>query len=821
MPLAPKRLVAGCVVIGAAVAGLGIGADPPPAVPLSAPLPEGRRIGAVYPRLSPSGDAIALSYQGAIWRLPRSGGLMTRLTDFRGFDTEPAWSPDGRLIAYINGPGFPAGTLRLIHASAGTPIELPPPVRASDKLEFDPSGTRILGRFQSPDRAPGMAWFHVETGAIEPVPTGALSPQRYALSHDGRSIAFTTTLDTTGLKQSGDDGPEAPLWRVPAAGGPPERIGQVPARVGDLCWGKGDRVLYVATELGGVHHDLWEIPLDDPDRGARRLTSGAADEDRPSVSRDGRWLLYTDNRDGPTSLVLRDLAAGTEEVLEVTALDYRRLAGRLVLRLADARDGSPLSARVALRHADGKYHAPPGSLYRLLRGDLHFYAFDRAELELPVGHYEVKVARGPEYRIARVECDVRPGATTDLRVTPERWTDQRALGWYSGESHIHANYGFGHWYNSPRTMLMQCGGEDLNVANFMVANSNGDGVFDREYFRGRPDPLSNGQTILWWNEEFRSTIWGHMTLLRLDHLVEPIFTGFAHTTQPWDAPTNGDIAELIHDQNGLVNYTHPAVNPKDPYLGPYTAKELPVDAALGKVDSIDVMGSNFPATVPLWYSLLNCGFRLPASAGTDCFLNRIPSRLPGGARVYVKVEGPFTYERWIDGLKAGRTFVTDGPMLEFTAGAREAGATVAVTDDHLRVVGRARAQHPLDRLEVVQDGRVVATVSAVGDRQSITIDQVIAVERSGWVALRVSGPNHADQPDGSVYAHTSPVYVEVAGKPVNAGADAEAFIAWIDRLAADVHRRDRIPRRSRAGVEAQLAAAREVYVRLRMKPPGN
>ncbi|WP_410963647.1 hypothetical protein, partial [Salmonella sp. SAL4455] len=79
---------------------------------------------------------------------------------------------------------------------------------------------------------------------------------------------------------------------------------------------------------------------------------------------------------------------------------------------------------------------------------------------------------------------------------------------YSGESHIHANYGYGHWYNSPRSMMAQCSGEDLIVCNFMVANSDGDGVFDREYFRGRPDPLSSDSIVLYWNQEFRSTIWG-------------------------------------------------------------------------------------------------------------------------------------------------------------------------------------------------------------------------------------------------------------------------------------------------------------------------
>ena len=100
-------------------------------------------------------------------------------------------------------------------------------------------------------------------------------------------------------------------------------------------------------------------------------------------------------------------------------------------------------------------------------------------------------------------------------------------------------------------MLAQSAGEDLIVSNFMVANSDTDGVFDREYFRGSPDPLSNDETILYWNQEFRSTIWGHLTLLNLKQLVEPIFTGFTHTTNPHDFPTNADIADHTHDQGGL------------------------------------------------------------------------------------------------------------------------------------------------------------------------------------------------------------------------------------------------------------------------------
>ncbi|MGE3820408.1 MAG: CehA/McbA family metallohydrolase, partial [Isosphaeraceae bacterium] len=455
----------------------------------------------------------------------------------------------------------------------------------------------------------------------------------------------------------------------------------------------------------------------------------------------------------------------------------------------------------------------------LHKADLHFYAEGAAELDLPEGRYEATVSRGPETRVTRLSFEIRPGETTSRTAALSRWIDQRAAGWYSGESHIHANYGYGHWYNSPGSMLLQCAGEDLGVSNFMVANSDGDGVFDREYFRGRPDPLSNGRTVLYWNEEFRSTIWGHMTLLNLKHVVEPVSTGFLNTTRPDDAPTNADVADLTHDQGGHANYTHPAQNVADPYLGAYTAKALPMDVALGKIDSLDVMGSNHEATVPLWYRLLNCGFRLPASAGTDCFLNRITSKLPGSDRVYVQISGPFSYEEWARGLKAGRTFVTNGPMLEFSLDGKGPGDSIQVgAGGGVRVRGRVVSQFPLDRLDVIQDGRVVATSAAKGDRLAIEIEQVVSVNRSGWVALRASGPPHPDQPGGSAYAHTSAVAIEVPDRPADASADARYFVAWIDRLAAEIRRRDRVPSRLRPHVEAQLAAARAVYEKLSARP---
>ena len=245
-----------------------------------------RAIGPIHPCLSEQGDRIVFSYQGAIWKMPRSGGTMTRLTDGAGFDVEPAWSPDGLRIAYVNSPDFSGGPLRVIRAEDGAQVALPKEVTVDGGLAFGPDGTRLLGRFRAVGRRSTLGWFNVNTGELTPVPTGALRPGRLALSHDGRRIAFSTTQDVPD-EQTGTNGPEADIWTAPSDGGAPAKLTRFPARVHELCWSAGDRSLDVATDMGGAHTDLWEIPLDDPDHGARRITFGVADEDRPSTSRDG------------------------------------------------------------------------------------------------------------------------------------------------------------------------------------------------------------------------------------------------------------------------------------------------------------------------------------------------------------------------------------------------------------------------------------------------------------------------------------------------------------------------------------------------------
>jgi hypothetical protein len=777
-----------------------------PAEPGPGPM---RAIGAVHPRLSPDGKSIVFSYQGSIWRLPSEGGTMKRLAAGPGFAVEPCWSADGRRIAYLEGRPWGSGQVKLIDSQTGAALPMPAAILGTGKLHFAPDGTQLLGHLRTAKQLDALRTLDLKSGELKSVIKQRASRLPWALSRDGKWIAHVTTLDEP-EEQMGNFGPQNDLWKVSVDGGEPVRIVRFPARIYDVCWSADGKALFVTTNLGGVHNDIQRIDLSDPERPVK-LTFGQADEDRPSVSADGRWLLYNDNHEGAPALVLRDLGTHETRTLPIQRLDFGSPTGRLRLKAIDKAAGKELVTRLAVESKDGGFHAPPGALWRIDRDHAHFFATDSVEFDLPAGTYRLRASHGPEYRVLRAEVEIKPGAVAEQTLALERWVDANARGWYCGDNHIHANYGYGEYYNSPASMAAMCAGEGLNACNFMVANSDGDGVFDREYFRGRPDPLSTRRTVLYWNEEWRSTIWGHMTLVNLKQVVEPVFTGFKDTTNPYDIPSVSEIADRTHRQGGLVNYTHPSARIDDLYRGAYTAKGLPIYAALGKIDTLDVMGSNEQATSALYHRLLNCGFRLTASAGTDCFLNRIRSRLPGIQRVYVKTKEPFTYAGWIEGLRAGRSFVSNGPFVEFAVDGKGVGDVVELrAAKEVKVQAAVTSPFPLTRIEVLYNGKAVAT-GEPAKTLTTELTKSIALEQSGWLALRVVGPAHADV-EGVVYAHTSPVYVTVAGKPAGSAEDAKYFLAWIDRLWETVQERDRIPSpQEKAAVQAQVEQARGVY----------
>jgi len=182
----------------------------------------------------------------------------------------------------------------------------------------------------------------------------------------------------------------------------------------------------------------------------------------------------------------------------------------------------------------------------------------------------------------------------------------------------------------------------------------------------------------------------------------------------------------------------------------------------------------------------------------------------------VKIEGSLTYEKWIAGLRAGKSFVTNGPMLEFALNGMGIGEVVNLGGPaEVKLRAKVSSQFPLDRVEILYNGKVVVGIPLAGDRLSAESDKPVRIDRSGWLALRALGPANADVQGELLYAHTSPVYVAVAGRPPGSAGDARYFLAWIDRLWDTVEERDRFPdKQSQDQVHAEIEEAKKVYQKM-------
>jgi hypothetical protein len=159
----------------------------------------------------------------------------------------------------------------------------------------------------------------------------------------------------------------------------------------------------------------------------------------------------------------------------------------------------------------------------------------------------------------------------------------------------------------------------------------------------------------------------------------------------------------------------------------------------------------------------------------------------GFGRVYVHVEGEFRYEKWLDGLNQGRSFVTTGPMLLTEVNGQPTGKVL--TGDaakRVRVTGTAESRLPLDRIELIVNGDIAETIrpentpTEQGGYRS-RIDVQLRPEHSAWVAVRC----FEKQFDGRLrFAHTAPTHLEIDGPVVPRKREVQYFIHRMDEELA-------------------------------------
>ena len=147
------------------------------------------------------------------------------------------------------------------------------------------------------------------------------------------------------------------------------------------------------------------------------------------------------------------------------------------------------------------------------------------------------------------------------------------------------------------------------------------------------------------------------------------------------------------------------------------------------------------------------------------------------------------------------------------ARARRVSSTAA---GKVRVAATVESYVPFNTIEVIVNGKVAAHEEvAAGDQTGLRVrrlDVELPIERSSWVALRVRGPDHPIVFDGPAWAHTSPVYVKVAGQKIASREDAEYFVDWIEQMLRVVAARNRFASlENRRQVESLFRRAQDEF----------
>lgn len=475
------------------------------------------------------------------------------------------------------------------------------------------------------------------------------------------------------------------------------------------------------------------------------------------------------------------------------AVGVTQAPGRLWVRIQDER-GKPLAARVYLNDNEGRAHIPPGTIPRMTSRtrEYYFHADGEFRLDMPPGQATIEVVKGFEYLPVKARITVVSERTNVVPFTLKRLADLPASGWHSGDIHMHPNHVPGGLYMTMDDCLLLAKGEDIHVAN-LLAGSVGvlAHVFDTEYFNnGKPDAVSTPDHLLVVQQEVRnvSAMFGHIALLGISKFVDPFYVGQALSANWEDYPALYAPAMAAKAQGAAVAYLHPANKPEIP-VGDHLAREFPVDIALGAVDALDILSNmNEEAGCWMYYRILNCGLKCTASAGTDSQMDVMRHALPGASKVFVRTAVPLSYENWLAGYKAGRTFVSNGPLLTFEVDGKGPGEEIALPAARtVRVSAKARSIIPMSVLEIVVNGEVVASAKPTADGLLAEISREVPIGRSSWIAARVWGPsNRLVINDDKAFAHTSPVYCRVGGQKIAFPQDAKIVVGWIDRVIEDL-----------------------------------
>jgi hypothetical protein len=479
-------------------------------------------------------------------------------------------------------------------------------------------------------------------------------------------------------------------------------------------------------------------------------------------------------------------SAGKAGALQVIAPATERV--ELVVR--EKATGKTVAAKLHIHGEAGEYLAPVDR-HRIINPEwfedysadftnqrIHHctYIPGRTVVDLPVGRVYVEVSKGFEMRPVRKAVVVKKG-TRRIVVEIEKVLPWRERSWVTADTHVH--------FLSPTSALLEGAGEGVNVVNLLASQwselMTNVGDFDGRTTHGSKEAGGDGEYLVRVGTENRQRVMGHISLLGYKgDIIAPMTTG-----GPDESAIGDPVGALLTEwgrqckaQGGVVVLPH--------FPGPRLENAAAIVS--GMVDAVEMSSRTFlyrgisPYSLLDWYRYLNCGYMCAAAGGTD---KMEAETAVGTLRTYAQIEPSreFTYETWKEAVRAARTFVTCGPLLEFEVEGKPAGSRIAMSAGGGTVDVTwhvASVTMPVSRVELIVNGEVRESVAV--DRAGDAGSWPVKVEKSTWMALLVRG-HYADKPE-IIAAHSSPVMVEAAGSEFFAAADAVTILEQIEGALA-------------------------------------
>ena len=389
-------------------------------------------------------------------------------------------------------------------------------------------------------------------------------------------------------------------------------------------------------------------------------------------------------------------------------------------------------------------------------------------ITLSPDEYQISLEHGNEFIPIKEKITIT-GRDKEITktFTLKRWINLPAKGWYSGDVHVH------HPTTRPafKQFLMEYAkAEDVHLVNVLEMGHHLGTDFKQEGF-GEIGRTCEGNICLVSGQEGPRSTYGHIIGLNIKQMERD-------TTQYnyYDL-----IFKKLQMQEGaVVGFAHFSWNGCDLPRG------FPWYITTEDIDFVELLQFS-KINAPDYYDYLNLGFRISAAAGSD-----IPwGSTLGEVRTFVYTGDSFSADYWFEGLKSGRTFVSNGPALFLEADGNFPGREITRNKGFTSEVNVRAYSHPeigiINRVEIYNNDGLVQKTLNPDKSDSVIIDFDHTLIKSQWLTAAVYCDNGA-------IAHTSPVYFIVDGKPTwnpdKAPAIIDKQMALIQVIDEEEHGKD-------------------------------